>query len=212
MFDPLGLFSPVLLQGKVFLQSLWSKHIEWDDEISSEDLAVWSSISSNIDGLSDISIKRCIATNDSEKMQPYLVCFCDASSYAYAASVYLVQINGEQVSKSDLIFSKTRLAPLKKITIPRLEMMCVVIGVRCLQYVKQQLKVTVVGSYLYTDSQCVLKWINSEKDLSVFVKNRVQEIKKDGEIVFGYVSTKENPADVATRGADIQKLTDNQIW
>ena len=117
VFDPLGLFSPVLLQGKVFLRSLWSKQIEWDDEISSEDLAVWSSISSNIDGLSDISIKRCIATNDSENMQQYLVCFCDASSYAYAASVHLVQINGEQESKSDLIFSKTRLAPLKKITI-----------------------------------------------------------------------------------------------
>ena len=212
VFDPLGLFSPVLLQGKVFLQSLWSKHIEWDDEISSEDLAVWSSISSNIDGLSDISIKRCIATNDSENMQQYLVCYCDASSYAYAASVYLVQINGEQLSKSDLIFSKTRLAPLKRITTPRLELMGVVIGVRCLQYVKQQLKVTVVGSYLYTDSHCVLKCINSDKDLSVFVKNRVQEIKKDGEIVFGYVSTKENPADVATRGADVQKLADNQIW
>ena len=60
VFDPLGLFSPVLLQGKVFLQSLWSKHIEWDDEISSENLAVWSSVSSNIDRLSDISIKRCI--------------------------------------------------------------------------------------------------------------------------------------------------------
>ena len=212
VFDPLGLFSPVLLQGKVFLQSLWSKHIEWDDEISSEDLAVWSSVSSNIDGLSDISIKRCIATNDSENMQQYLVCFCDASSYAYAASVYLVQFNGEQESKSDLIFSKTRLAPLKKITIPRLELMGVVIGVRCLQYVKQQLKVTVVGSYLYTDSQCVLKWINSDKDISVFVKNRVKEFKEDGEIVFGYVSTKENPADVATRGADVQKLADNQIW
>ena len=212
VFDPLGLFSPVLLQGKVFLQSLWSKHIEWDDEISSEDLAVWSSISSNIDGLSDISIKRCIATNDIENIQQYLVCFCDASSYAYAASVYLVQINGEQESKPDLIFSKTRLAPLKRITIPRLELMGVVIGVRCLQYVKQQLKVTFAGSYLYTDSQCVLKWINSDKDLSVFVKNRVQEIKKDGEIVFGYVSTRENPADVATRGADVQKLADNQIW
>ena len=177
VFDPLGLFSPVLLQGKVFLQSLWSKHIEWDDEISSEELAVWSLVSSNIDGLSDISNKRCIATNDSENMQQYLVCFCDASSYAYAASVYLVQINGEE-SKSDLIFSKRRLAPLNKITIPTIELMGVVIGVRCLQYVKQQLKVTVVGSYLYTDSQCDFKLINSDKDLSVFVKTGCRKSRK----------------------------------
>ena len=139
--DPLGLFSPALIQGKVFLQSLWSKHLEWDEEISSEDLAVWSSVCSNIDRLSDIPIKRCVATNGNENVQHYLACFCDASSYAYAASVYLVQINAEQESKSDVIFSKTRLAPLKKMTIPRLELMAVVIGVRCLQYVKQQLKV-----------------------------------------------------------------------
>ena len=185
MFNPLGLFSPALIQGKVFLQSLWSKHLEWDEEISNEDLAVWSSVSSNIDRLSDIQIKRCVATNDSENVQHYLVCFCDASSYAYAASVYLVQINSEQESKSDVIFSKTRLAPLKKMPIPRLELMAVVIGVRCLQYVKQQLKVSVIGSYMYTDSQWVLKWIHSDKDLSVFVKNRVKEIKKDGECVFG---------------------------
>ena len=105
VFDPLGLFSPVLLQGKAFLRSLGNKHIEWDDEISSEDLAVWSSVSSNFDGLTNISIKRCVATNDSENVQHHVVCLCDALSYPYDASVYL-QNNGEQESKSDLILSK----------------------------------------------------------------------------------------------------------
>ena len=157
VFDPLGLFSPVLLKGKVFLQSLWSKNKGWDDNINDEDLVFWSVVSSNVLGLSGVSVKRCIAISDNENVQYYLFCFCDASSYAYAASVNLQQRNEAQESKSDLIFSKTRIAPLKKMTIPRLELMAVVIGVRCLQYVKQQLKISVEGSYLYTDSQCVLK-------------------------------------------------------
>ena len=212
VFDPLGLFSPVLIQGKVFIQSLWSKNIEWDDEISNEDKTVWSSVSSNMSKLSDISVKRCIALDDNENVQRSLVCFCDASSCAYAANVYLLQANGANECKSDLIFSKTRLAPLKKMTIPRLELMGVVIGVRCLKYVKEQLKVSIEGLHVYTDSQCVLKWINTEKDLSVFVRNRVKEIKEDSEILFGYVSTKENPADVATRGSDVRSLAENDIW
>ena len=133
VFDPLGLFSPVLIQGKVFIQSLWSKNIEWDDEISNEDKTVWSSVSSNMSKLSDISVKRCIALDDNENVQRSLVCFCDASSCAYAANVYLLQANGANECKSDLIFSKTRLAPLKKMTIPRLELMGVVIRVRCLK-------------------------------------------------------------------------------
>ena len=107
---------------------------------------MWSSISSYIDGLSDISIKCCIATNDSENVQHFLVCFFDATFYAYAASVYVLQINGGQESKSNLIFSR-RVAPLKKMKIPRLELM--VISVRSFQYVKQQLKFT------YLDHICI---------------------------------------------------------
>ena len=212
VFDPLGLFFPVLIQGKVFIQSLWSKNIEWDDKISNEDITVWSLVSSNMSKLSDISVKRCIALDDNENVQRSLVCFCDASSCAYAANVYLLHANGANECKTDLIFSKTKLAPLKKMTIPRLELMGVVIGVRCLKYVKEQLKVSIEGLHVYTDSQCVLKWINTEKDLSVFVKNRVKELKEDSEILFGYVSTKENPADVATRGSDVRSLAENDIW
>ena len=171
----------------------------------------WSIVSSNVLGLSDVSVKRCIAISDNENVQYYLFCLCNASSYAYAASVYLLQRTEARKSKSYLVFSKTRLAPLEKMTIPRLELMAVVIGVRCLQCVKQQLKISVEGTYLYTDSQCVLKWVHTDKDLSIFVKNRVQEIKKHDEIVFGYVSTKENPADIATKGTAVHKHVDNYL-
>ena len=151
-------------------------------------------------------MKRCIAMNGNGYDVKYkLVCFCDASKNAFAAVVYLLQTNREQKQKADLIFSKTRLAPVKKM------LMAVVIGVRCLRFVTAQLKITIEGK-LWTDAQCVLRWINSEKDLSVFVTNRVEEINKDSDIVFGFVSTTENPADVATRGTTVPSLQNDCLW
>ena len=126
--------------------------------------------------------------------------------------MYLFQESSNSESRSDLLFCKTRLAPLKEMTIPRLELMAVVIGVRCIRFVKQQLKIPIERSHLWTDSQCVLKWIDSEKDLSVFVANRVNEIKSDGDIVFGYVTSGENPADITSRGATFQNLCQDKLW
>ena len=111
-----------------------------------------------------------------------------------------------------MLFSKTRLAPLKNNTIPRLELMAVVIGVRCLSFVKSQIKVPIAATYLWTDPQCVLKWIVSKKDVSVFVRNRVKEIKSHSDIVCGFVTSKENPADIASRGTTVQNLKENKLW
>ena len=76
------------------------------------------------------------------------------------------------------MFSKTRLAPVMEITIPRLELMAILIGVRCIQYLKEQLKLDITNTSLWNGSQVALTWINSDKGLQVFVRNRVCEIKR----------------------------------
>lgn len=212
VFDPMGLFAPVLLRGKLFLQSLWNKHLDWDDAIDIDDRSTWTSISSDLTKLPQHQINRCVALKENvENVEYFLLCFCDASARAYAAVVYLFQRSSTQ-SRSDLLFCKTRLAPLKTMTIPRLELMAVTIGVRCIRFVKQELNIQIQGIHLWTDSQCVLKWIESEKDLSVFVANRVKEIKSDCDVVFGYVASKENPADAASRGTTFETLISEQLW
>ena len=122
-----------------------------------------------------------------------------------------LQQNSESESTANVLFSKTRLAPLKKMFVPRLELMAVLIGTRCLKFVKSQLKIPIHGLYLWSDSQCVIKWIASEKDLSVFARNRVSEIRSHGDIQINYVRSKENPADVASRGSSVNKLKANQL-
>lgn len=211
VFDPLGLVSPILLPGKVLVQSLWQKQLDWDDEISSEDRNTWSDICSEISVLDMIQIKRCIISESVKEVKYTLVCFSDASEKAYSTVVYLHR-SSVQGSSANIVFSKTRLAPVKKLTIPRLELLGVLIGVRCLEFVRKQLRLPVNNMYIWTDSKCVLHWLKSEKTLQAFVKNRVAEIKQNDGITFRYISTHENPADIATRGTTTEALKSNKIW
>ncbi|XP_053395800.1 uncharacterized protein LOC128555967 [Mercenaria mercenaria] len=185
-FDPLGLFSPVLLRGKLLIQQLWQKGLDWDDEISEEDASQWNIINSDLESLSSQKLQRCVTTERGNCVHYSLICFCDASKLAYSTAIYLRQSTTVE-TKTELVFSKSRLAPVKVMTIPKLEIMAVAIGVRCIKFVQCQLKLPLQHLQLYTDSQCVLKWIHSEKDLPVFVKNRVNEIKTHRDITFAYV-------------------------
>ena len=146
-----------------------------------------------------------------ESTKYQLLVFCDASRYAFAAAVYLVQECQDQ-RRTDLIFSKTRLVPNKKITIPRLELLAALIGTRCMKFVENELKVEICQKHIWLDSQCVLNWIQSERPLGTFVENRVKEIKTDKDINFHYISTTENPADKANRGTSTRELRDDRIW
>ncbi|XP_060588499.1 uncharacterized protein LOC132743919 [Ruditapes philippinarum] len=205
VFDPMGLFSPVVLRGKILLQELWSRGLDWDDVVNDEQIRQrWLSISQDLLDITEHKLPRNVKTN--VKVKTFnLLCFCDASTKSYATSIYLHQ-EEKELSKTDLIFAKTRLAPVKVMTVPKLELMAVLVGVRCLRFVKEQLQLNIENMFLWTDSEIVIHWINSVKDLPTFVKNRVNEIKGYTNIKIGYVNTKENPADVATRGITTRQL------
>ena len=192
---------------------LWNKHLNWDDTVDDQDMKMWEMIKFDLEQIHDCKLRRCLTTGkNTDKVAYKLVCFCDASTRAYAAVIYLVQTNSEGKTSSDLIYSKSRLAPVKSMTIPRLELMGVLIGVRCLNFVKSQLPFSVTTAITLTDSQCVLNWLNSEKDHPTFVKNRISEIRGYEDVIFRYVRSKENPGDIASRGVSLKKLEDNRLW
>ena len=90
--------------------------------------------------------------------------------------------------------------------------MAVLIGVRSLQFVREQMRLPFGTLVILTDSQCVLHWIKSENTLPTFVKNRLEEINLHKDITFEYVITKENPADIASRGCTVQQIAENELW
>ena len=181
VYDPLGLLAPVVVKAKVFVQGLWEKKLEWDDQIPQEDLNNWKIISSNLKEIPGITLPRCLSLSQRNNSQ--LICFTDASEKNYSAAVYLRQSSLEDC-RVDLIFAKTRLAPKKLIGIPRLGLLGVLIGVRCLKFVTKELPFKIDYLALFMDSQCVLYWIQSCKPLPVFVKNRLREIKAERNISF----------------------------
>ena len=208
VFDPIGLFTPVTLPAKLFIQHLWNKGQGWDKELTSEDQQQCTEILKELQLIEKIHIPRFIDTNNSATYK--LLCFTDASKKAYAAAVYLL-VTTNMNSTVHLVFSKSRLAPTKPLTIPRLELLGVLIGVRCLKFVETQLKLNIAPKILWTDSQCVLHWLNSNKPLSVFVEKRLKEIKSH-DITFKYITTEENPADLPTRGTTAAELENCLLW
>ena len=138
------------------LQNLWKKQLDLDDELGMADQTEWSDVKMDLDCIGQVEMKRCIKESGESKY--HLVCFCDASTVACASAVYLIQCSGTTTS-SNLVFSKASLAPIKELTIQQLELMAVLIGVRSLQFVREQMKLSFETLMILTDSQCVLHWI-----------------------------------------------------
>ena len=131
VYDPLGLFTPVTLRAKLMLQSLWKEGLEWDDELSVERIDVWKNIETDLKKISEVKVPRYIGNGTCQ-----LLCFCDASAKAYSACIYLRCLKDGEVS-TNLIFSKSRVAPEKVVTLPRLELLGVLIGIRCLDFIRK---------------------------------------------------------------------------
>ena len=140
-----------------------------------------------------------------------LLCFCDASAKAYATVIYLHQSFANNTFKTDVIFSKTCLAP-DNITIPRLELLGVLIGVQALKFILTELPIQVTHKFVLTDFLCVLHWLQTKKTLSIFVTNRLGEIRSLEGVIFKHVSSEDNPADLATRGKSPLELLSSIWW
>ena len=132
--------------------------------------------------LKNIKIPRfCLSKEQSDKVTLHV--FCDASEKGYAACIYVVAEDNEGVKTSKLLFAKSRVAPLKVQSIPRLELCGALLGQRLLSSVLQALtkmKLVVTENFAWTDSTIVLNWIKQEPNKwTTFVANRVAEIQQD---------------------------------
>jgi len=220
VYDPLGLVTPIVFHGKVFLQKLWFEELRWDDYLPSSLLEEWEEIVRLFQQLSELQVPRYICEN-SESASYQILTFCDASAKSYAAAVYLRVVCGDTV-RVHLIFAKMRLSPvdnkrkrsatLKHISLPRLELMALLIGTRATNFVVKELTLHISKVTVLTDSQCVLHWVRSCKPLPVFVQNRVDEIRQQEHVSFGYIPSENNPADLATRGLTVTELKESSLW
>ena len=212
LFDPLGLMSPVTIRGKILFQSLWYLPIHWDDEVDEEISASWQRYLSDLAKISEIAISRCISLPSPVKFE--LHCFSDASTKAFAGAVYLKSMDATGRIKVKLVAAKTRVAPKKPISLPRLELNGAVLVTRLAVAVKAALKLPEVKMQAYTDSSIVMAWLSASANRwCTFVANRVSEIQ---DAIPGtswqHVPGGENPADCASRGIPTDNLIGHNLW
>ena len=138
--------------------------------------------------------------------------FSDASQDAFGSVIYLKSDNEEP----QLLISRARVTPVKKtLTIPKLELTAACMSTRLVKFVKESFKNELKFNdvYYWVDSKVAQSWIQNGKDLPAFEKARVKEIlKKSNRDQWHYVNTKENPADVLSRGASLSKLKSSNLW
>ena len=140
--------------------------------------------------------------------------YTDASAEAYGAVVYSrCEYESGNVAVR-LIASKSRVAPLKATSIPRLELMGAVLGQRLGLAISKVYEIDAYSVEYWTDSMNVLWWIHRpSRTFKPFVANRIGEIHSDSDPVqWRHVPTKENPADLLTRGLTVEELASKELW
>ncbi|GFX40077.1 integrase catalytic domain-containing protein [Trichonephila clavipes] len=212
IYNPLGLLGTVVAKAKIFLQKLWMLKIDWTDLLPDTINREWRQFVESLQVVNDININRCIVVEQPEVIE--LHGFSDASQSAYGAVVYCKSITSDRKMLVHLIASKSRVAPTKQTTIPRLELCAPVLLAKLVHRVKQALELNVTNTFLWSYSMIVLSWIRKESyQLKTFVANRIATIQEmtSGE-QWRYVATEDNPADFVSRGMDSLKLKTCELW
>ncbi|GFT21946.1 integrase catalytic domain-containing protein [Trichonephila clavipes] len=199
---------------KCLLQELWLRKLSWDDELPPDIHAVWSQWWLELPFVLELKIPRKILDSSGDSSEVQIHTFSDASQKAYEAAAFLRVKHKDRVSV-DLVTSKSRVAPLKRLSLPRLELMGALLAARLAKEVKKILdQKCSTRAFFWTDSQVTLHWIKGPNHRwKPFVANRVREIQSltDPNSWF-HCSGKDNPADLLTRGISVDALTTNSKW
>ncbi|UYV73955.1 hypothetical protein LAZ67_11001581 [Cordylochernes scorpioides] len=209
IFDPLGFCAPVFLPPKLLLQRSWGLKLGWDTplpESMAQEFRTW------LDQIKLIELIKIPRYMWNDLIFPTEVhIFCDASQIGYGAVAYLRSETGRENTLT-LIWSKVRLAPMKSITIPRLELMAMVLGARLANAIQAALK-RKCETTLWSDSTTALSWIKKEIEWRVFVRNRVREIQATTNLNdWRFVPSQLNPADLLSRGCPPSQFVQSRWW
>ncbi|XP_058817409.1 uncharacterized protein LOC131680718 [Topomyia yanbarensis] len=215
IFDPLGLISHILIFLKVLLQEVWRSSIEMDDIIPEKLQGKWEQWPEILPEVQNIRIPRCYrsVTPLNPETTVQLHTFVDASESGYACDVYLRFQNLDSIECS-IVGAKSRVAPLKFLSIPRLELQAAVIGARLANSITQSLSLKIDQHIFWSDSRDVLYCIRSDhRRYSQFVAFRVSEIlETTGIDSWRWLPSKENVADEATKWQRRPTLESNSRW
>ena len=215
IYDTLGFAAPFLLRGKGILQLLCRESIGWDDAIPDELRMQWKMWRNELPLLEMMEVPRCFKLKEMEILKKVeLHHFSDVSTEGYGHCSYLRLVDTRNRVNCSLVMGKARVAPLKLIIVPLLELTAAVVSVRVSEMLSRELRYDEVEEVFWTDSKVVQAYIhNDARRFHTFVANRVQQIRaRTVPEQWKYIEGKKNPADDASRGPSPQGLLHSSRW
>ncbi|XP_043069570.2 uncharacterized protein [Drosophila bipectinata] len=210
IFDPLGFLSCQTIGLKILLQCIWRQKIEWDQELPEKILEEWHQWKTILQDIRTFEVPRCFSPPTSEPCQIGLHTFVDASEQAYSAVCYLRVATDDRVGVS-LVMAKSKVAPLKPLSIPYMELQAAVMGARLAQNVMSTRNQRIDNATYWSDSKTVLQWLTMDpRNFHQFVMHRVAEILETTLVEqWRWIPLKLNVADGATK---VTGQTQKETW
>ncbi|XP_055911959.1 uncharacterized protein LOC129945983 [Eupeodes corollae] len=211
IFDPLGLLAPSVILFKMLFQNLWSLTLGWDDPLPTDLAEKWITYREQLPCFEKICVPRNVFSSE---QTIELHGFSDASSLAYAAVVYALSKSADGKVNVVIVAAKTKVAPLKPVSIPRLELCGAVLLARLIRFVKSSFNINIPRTFAWCDSEIVLHWLSSPpRRWATFVANRTAAILETlPRSAWRHVPSESNPADCASRGVPPSNLFSHNLW
>ena len=217
LYDPNGLLSPIVIRGKIIIQTIWKTECGWDQTVNDNIKHQFEEFIGELPAIESLQVPRWIGAN-TRKSKVQLHGFADASDKAYGAAVY-VRLTGESGRwQTTLLHAKAKAAPVKTVTTPRLELCAAELLGRTVEQITRALgkivKIDQTQVHCWSDSMVTLHWIRKLPCLmKTYVANRVSSVQTTTKgAAWRHVPTKDNPADELSRGTTARELIDSRLW
>ncbi|XP_038117193.1 uncharacterized protein LOC119769289 [Culex quinquefasciatus] len=214
-FDPAGFLGPITILGKILVQDLWRTGCEWDEMIDELAFQRWLRWINILADAKHFKLPRCYFGNarwdEIEEIQLHI--FADAGDKAYGCVAYFrAVVRGEVVVA--LVMSRSKVAPLKMLSIPRLELESCVLAARMSQAIHDNHSFPISKTFFWTDSAVVLSWIRSDqRRYKQFVGFRIGAILSMTSLMdWNFVPTQHNIADILTKWGKDPNVRPDSPW
>ncbi len=214
VFDVLGLFSPAIIPARIIFQETWKRSLPWDKPVPDDIKDKWDTWIQDLPSVNSLAIPRRLSPSHRKTVFQSLHGFCDASTVAYGAAIYLRTVSDDGSVFTTLVVAKARVLPVKPVTIPRAELLGAHLLAKMISHTSSILEISLSNVFAWTDSEIVLYWLpKTPSQLVRFVANRVHAIRDllpPGH--WRHVRSAYNPADLASRGVRAPDLATSSLW